>query len=74
VSKDTTLYLSSDGYWDQIGGEKLLPFGKKRFKKLLNEVYKESMADQQEAFLYTLEDYQADVKRNDDITVIGLKI
>jgi PAS domain S-box-containing protein len=74
VSKETTMYLSTDGYWDQNGGEKGFPLGKKRFKKILDEYYKETMADQQEVFLFTLDDYKADEETNDDVTVIGLKI
>ncbi|NOQ32382.1 MAG: SpoIIE family protein phosphatase [Helicobacteraceae bacterium] len=74
VSKDTTLYLSTDGYLDQNGGQKGFPFGKKRLKTLLNEIHSESMADQQEEFLYTLHDYQGAFEKNDDITVFGIKI
>ncbi|MDF1874525.1 transporter substrate-binding domain-containing protein [Sulfurimonas sp. SAG-AH-194-I05] len=71
---ETTVYISSDGFWDQNGGEKSLPFGKKRFKKLLSKVHNEKLADQQEEFLYTFEDYKGDEEVNDDVTVIGIKI
>ncbi len=74
VSQETIIYISSDGYWDQNGGEKGLPYGKKRLKKMLDEIHKESMADQQEEFLYTFESYKAENEINDDVTVIGLKI
>ena len=74
TSKDTTLYLLTDGYWDQIGGEKSLPFGKRRLKSFLNEIHKESMADQQEEFLYTMKDYRGEIERVDDITIVGMKI
>jgi len=73
VSKETTLYLCSDGYWDQNGGEKDLPFGKRRLKKMLAEIHKESMADQQEEFIYRFEEYKGESVVSDDITVIGLK-
>ena len=74
VSKETTVYLCSDGYWDQNGGEKDLPFGKKRLKRMLAEIHKESMADQQEEFIYTFEDYKGDGVVSDDVTVVGFKI
>ena len=32
------------------------------------------MAEQQEEFIYTLHDYQGDVDRQDDVTVIAFKI
>ncbi len=74
VQKDTTIYLLSDGYTDQLGGEKYLPFGKKRFKKLLQNIHKETMADQQEIFLYTMQDYRGEEEINDDTTIVGIKI
>ena len=67
-------YISTDGYFDQNGGEKGFPFNKKRFKGLIEEYHEESMADQQEVFLYSLADYQGNEETNDDVTVVGLKI
>jgi len=74
VSQPTQFYLSTDGYFDQNGGAKGFPFGKKRFKKLIQENANESFADQQELLLYELQQYQQDHLRNDDVTVIGIKI
>ena len=74
VTKETTIYLSTDGYWDQMGGESERSFGKKRFKALIENIKNEPMAEQQEEFIYTLRDYQGDVDRQDDITVIAFKI
>jgi hypothetical protein len=74
VSKETTLYIPSDGYWDQSGGPKGLSYGKKRLKKMLEEIHNKSMEEQREEFLNSLEVYQAGYKTNDDITVVGLKI
>jgi len=73
ISQPTQLYLTTDGYLDQNGGEKSFPFGKKRFSKLILENANESFADQQEMLLYELQNYQKDNERNDDVTVIGLK-
>ncbi|MCU7834988.1 MAG: hypothetical protein KZQ83_06990, partial [gamma proteobacterium symbiont of Taylorina sp.] len=56
------IYLATDGFLDQNGGKKGFPFGNKRFKKLLLEINHETMADQKQN------------ERNDDITVIGVKI
>jgi len=74
ISIPTTLYISSDGYWDQCGGERKLPFGKVRLKKLIKESYQESLSDQKEIFLYTLADYQDGMIRNDDVTFVALKV
>ncbi len=74
VSIDTSLYISSDGYWDQLGGVKELCFGKKRLKAMIEKIKDEPMAEQQEEFIYTLHDYQGDMDKQDDVTVIGLKV
>jgi serine phosphatase RsbU (regulator of sigma subunit) len=74
VSKPTTLYISSDGYWDQMGGEKERSFGKKRLVSLIDEIKDEPLAEQQEEFIYTLHEYQGNHERQDDVTFIGLKI
>jgi len=41
---------------------------------MLNELFMESMADQQEEFLYTFDEYRDEHEVNDDVTVIGIKI
>lgn len=73
VNQATQIYITTDGYLDQNGGEKSFPFGKKRFKQLLLDNYNESMADQKELLMYELQNYQKNNERNDDITVVGLK-
>jgi len=74
TSDGLTLYALTDGFWDQNGGEKELPYGKRRLKRMLNDIHNESMADQQEEFLYAFEMYRNHHEVNDDLTVIGLKL
>ena len=73
TSSSVTFYALTDGFWDQNGGNKNFPFGKRRFKTMLNDIYSESMADQQEEFLYSFEMYRNKHEINDDITIIGFK-
>lgn len=74
VKKGMQFYIATDGYFDQIGGEKEFPFGKKRFLNIIKEYNKESFADQQEIFLDKLQQYEDGYERNDDVTLIGFKI
>ena len=67
-------YLTTDGFLDQNGGTKGFPFGKKRFKAILEENQTRSFSQQKEVMLTTLSHYQGTEERNDDITVIGFKI
>jgi serine phosphatase RsbU (regulator of sigma subunit) len=74
VKKGASIYLSSDGYLDQIGGEKRFMFGKKRFKALLEENYDKSFKEQKKILEDTFRDYKQKEERKDDLTVVGLKI
>ena len=74
VKKGMQFYLTTDGYLDQNGGNKGFPFSKKRFQKIIKEHHNKTMSNQQELFLNELDIYQEDFERNDDITVIGIKI
>lgn len=74
ASQDISIYLSTDGYWDQIGGEYERSFGKKRFKALIDKIKDNTMEEQQKEFIDTLQNYQGDIDRQDDIAIIGIKI
>ncbi|AZV46671.1 hypothetical protein C3L23_05090 [Nautilia sp. PV-1] len=67
-------YVTTDGFLDQIGGERELPFGKKRFKQLIEKYHNSKFEIQKELFWEELKKYQKDELRTDDITVIGFKI
>ncbi|QCI28331.1 SpoIIE family protein phosphatase [Caminibacter pacificus] len=74
IHDELKLYLTTDGFLDQIGGEKELPFGKERFKKLILKYQNLDFIMQKEMFLEELKKYQKDNPRTDDIAVIGLKL
>ncbi len=68
-----TYYLTTDGLIDQVGGGKRRGFGKKRFKNLLLELEGIPMDQRSKIILKTLEEYQGQEKRRDDVAVIGFK-
>jgi len=74
VNEGMRFYLSTDGFLDQIGGDKGFSFGKKRFKKLIEELKDVSLKKQKQLFLQKLNEYQGDNERVDDVTVIGVEI
>ncbi|MBF0265152.1 MAG: SpoIIE family protein phosphatase, partial [Gammaproteobacteria bacterium] len=74
VSIPTKIYLTSDGYLDQNGGEKGFSLGTKRFKQFLQTVSEQALTEQKDYLLSELTSYQGDEERNDDVTVIGLHI
>ncbi len=64
-------YLLTDGYVDQNGGEKDLPFGRQRFTEAIVAGNKVSMVLQAEVFKTSLQKYMGNESQRDDITVIG---
>lgn len=68
------LFLFSDGYADQFGGEENRKFNKRNFKELLKTIADMPM-DEQEGFLdYALNNWKQDQEQTDDVLVIGIKI
>jgi PAS domain S-box-containing protein len=68
------IYLFSDGYIDQFGGEKNKKFQKKRFKELLLSI-QDLELDEQTGFLeYAINNWRQQNEQTDDIVVIGLRV
>jgi serine phosphatase RsbU (regulator of sigma subunit) len=68
-----TLYLTSDGYKDQFGGDKNQKFGKKRLMALLKDIHLRPLEDQKEILERTIVNWKGELPQTDDITVIGLR-
>lgn len=74
VEKGMQFYITTDGYIDQNGGDKSFPFGKRRFKNLVENYKQNKFTEQKKIFINNLHMYQNDEERNDDILLVGLKI
>lgn len=68
------VYLTTDGYADQFGGNNNKKLNRRAFKELLLSL--EGMdADEQNSFLdYALKNWKQDVEQTDDILIIGFFI
>lgn len=72
--RDTdTLYLFSDGYPDQFGGEKNKKLSIKRFIALLNGVSRQDLGEQNLILQDHLNEWIGELEQTDDITLIGIK-
>jgi len=69
-----TLYLFSDGYSDQFGGEKNKKFQRRNFYELLLSIQDMDMEEQGAFLEYAHTNWRQDLPQTDDILVIGLKI
>jgi serine phosphatase RsbU (regulator of sigma subunit) len=75
VKTGDILYMFSDGYQDQFGGQRNTKFMKKNFKDKLLEISSIQSMEQQRLVLdTTLEDYKGSNHQTDDILVIGIRI
>jgi serine phosphatase RsbU (regulator of sigma subunit) len=69
-----SIYMFSDGYCDQFGGDNLKKFKKKNLIKLLTEIHTLSMTKQKELIKQNFEDWRGDLPQVDDVLMMGIKI
>jgi serine phosphatase RsbU (regulator of sigma subunit) len=72
--KGDTLYLFTDGYSDQFGGEKNRKLTKAKFKNLLISIASKDMKEQREELLNFHVNYKGKEEQTDDILVIGVRV
>jgi serine phosphatase RsbU (regulator of sigma subunit) len=70
---DEIFYITTDGFIDQNGGEKNLPFGKNRLEKVILKYSEKPLEEQLEFFQQELNLYMDNEEQRDDITVIAFK-
>ena len=74
LQKNDTLYLFSDGYADQFGGDRNKKMMVKRFKNTILGIQDKTMAEQ-EVFLHSFFDHwKGSNEQVDDVLVIGIRI
>lgn len=73
ISEPKTIYMFSDGFQDQFGGESNQKFSHNNFKKLLFEIRDLPMEQQKEKIVETFNDWKKNTSQIDDILIIGLQ-
>ncbi len=73
VREGDTIYMFSDGYADQFGGESGKKFKTAPMKELLLNIQGKSMEDQHSILDHTIEAWRGNIEQIDDILVIGRK-
>jgi len=72
--KGDLVYLASDGFQDQFGGERDKKFLRHRLYSLLTEIHEMPMAVQKEVLEKRLRDWMGSTIQTDDITVMGIRL
>lgn len=72
-SGDARIYLMSDGFIDQNGGERDYSFGRKRYVELLQSIHHLTPEEQCGKMIQSLESYMHGERQRDDITVLSFR-
>ena len=73
LEKGDAVYLFTDGYADQFGGEKGKKFKYSRFKELLIEIHEKTMEEQKNILNVQFAKWRGNLEQVDDILVIGIR-
>ncbi len=74
LKKGDTIYLTSDGFCDQFGGEVGKKFTSKRFRELLLAINNEPFGQYENILRKTITDWQENEEQTDDISVMGVRV
>lgn len=74
LKKDDTIYIFSDGFVDQFGGENGKKLKAANFKKLLLSIQDENMIKQKELLDDAFEQWKGELEQLDDVCVIGVRV
>lgn len=74
LQKNDILYIYTDGYGDQFGGEKHKKFKSQNLKKLLHESQSKELSMQKNILNEKLENWKGNSEQIDDILVLAIKI
>lgn len=69
-----SIYMATDGITDQVGGEKHLPYGKKKLIASIEKCKEFNMKEQANIIIDSFENYCGDEILRDDITILGLRL
>ncbi len=73
LKKGDVVYIFSDGYADQFGGEKGKKFMYRQFRELLSSIHTQPMDRQKGLLIEALNEWKGPHEQVDDILVIGMR-
>lgn len=73
LEKDDYIYMFTDGYTDQFGGEDGKRFMKSKFIELINSVREIEMSEQHAFVEHTFDKWKGENEQVDDVLVMGFK-
>ncbi|MGB0681845.1 MAG: PAS domain S-box protein [Magnetovibrionaceae bacterium] len=74
IEAEHTYFMTTDGFIDQVGGERRRMFGKKRFIRTLDELRPLRLDEQKAQLMKEFETYKGEEERRDDVSLIAFRI
>lgn len=74
VNSETTIYLFTDGFYDQFGGFQQKKYSIRRLLELLMQNISLPLKTQQKIIIEEFENWKSTTEQTDDVTIIGLRI
>jgi len=74
LQKNDMLYLFSDGYIDQFGGERGMKFFARKFRELLLTIADKPLAQQKQLLNQNIENWKGNYEQIDDMLILGVRI
>ena len=74
LKKNDIIYLFTDGYVDQFGGEKGKKYKSAQFKKFLLSINNNPMEKQKELIAQNFDQWRGNYEQIDDVCVMGVRV
>jgi CRP-like cAMP-binding protein len=74
IHQPTSVYIFSDGYLHQFGGEENKKFSTKRFKELLKQIHQKDFEMQLKILKESFDEWKGKNSQLDDVLVIGFSV
>ena len=74
LERNTVVYLFTDGYVDQFGGEKGKKLKFRQLEQRVLSIYNNKMSDQKYNLENYFNDWKGDLEQVDDVLVLGIKL
>ena len=74
LKKGDSIYIFSDGFMDQFGGERGKKYKSLKFQDFLLSIQEENMRKQRELLNKEIEEWRGDLEQIDDICIMGVRV